>query len=51
VDLIPVEPDRDVPDNVQFVQDDITKGLGFPDKYFDLVHARFLLLGVRISLQ
>jgi hypothetical protein len=45
---VPVEPDREVPANVSFVQDDVANGLGFPDCYFDVVHARFLLVGVSV---
>lgn len=49
VDLVPVQNDDDMPDNVHYVKDDVTKGLAFPDASFDFVHGRFLLLGVSVT--
>ena len=46
-DLIPIEPKSEVPDNIHFVQEDAGTGIGFPDDYFDLVHARALIAGMR----
>jgi hypothetical protein len=41
-----VQKDSGVPDNIQFVIEDIASGLSFPDGYFDVVHARFIVAGV-----
>jgi hypothetical protein len=38
--------DDEVPENVSFVQDDVTKGLPYPDGSIDIVHARLLVAGV-----
>ncbi|WVQ93699.1 hypothetical protein IAU59_000776 [Kwoniella sp. CBS 9459] len=46
-DLTPVQRDSDLPDNLHFVQNDVTQGLPFPDASFDLVHARLLIMGIR----
>ncbi|OCF45105.1 hypothetical protein I317_00906 [Kwoniella heveanensis CBS 569] len=46
-DLTPIQRDSDLPDNLHFVQNDITQGLPFPDASFDLVHARLLVMGIR----
>ncbi|KAL7420744.1 hypothetical protein Q5752_004696 [Cryptotrichosporon argae] len=47
VDIAPVQRDTGIPDNLHFQQDDVTRGLGFPDSYFDVVHCRYIVLGVR----
>ena len=44
-DLIPIEHEN-TPDNLRFLLEDATAGIGFPDAYFDLVHARMILAGV-----
>ncbi|WWC58095.1 uncharacterized protein I303_100630 [Kwoniella dejecticola CBS 10117] len=46
-DLAPVQRDHELPDNLYFVQNDVTSGLPFPDNSFDFVHARLLVMGVR----
>ena len=47
LDLAPTWKDTDVPDNVQFVQEDASQNLPFPDCSFDVVHGRGLASGVR----
>ncbi|WRT63864.1 uncharacterized protein IL334_000789 [Kwoniella shivajii] len=46
-DLAPVQRDNDLPENLHFVQNDITQGLPFPDESFDLVHSRLIVMGIR----
>ncbi|ORX38292.1 hypothetical protein BD324DRAFT_680041 [Kockovaella imperatae] len=46
LDLIPVQRDG-TPDNLHFMQEDASIGIGFPDDYFDCVHARALIAGMR----
>ncbi|KAK4685759.1 hypothetical protein P7C73_g4386, partial [Tremellales sp. Uapishka_1] len=46
-DLAPVQKDYDIPDNLHFVQEDATKGFGYPDAHFDVIHARMLIAGIR----
>ncbi|RXK38723.1 hypothetical protein M231_04033 [Tremella mesenterica] len=47
LDLAPVQKDQDVPFNCQFIIEDAARGIPFPDGYFDIVHARVLIVGVR----
>nr|XP_019014476.1 uncharacterized protein I206_00558 [Kwoniella pini CBS 10737]OCF53257.1 hypothetical protein I206_00558 [Kwoniella pini CBS 10737] len=46
-DLAPVQRDTELPDNLHFVQNDVTQGLPFPDNSFDFVHSRLLVMGIR----
>lgn len=46
-DLAPIQKDVDVPENVHWICEDATRGLPFSDGYFDVIHARALLAGVR----
>jgi hypothetical protein len=36
----------ELPENVSFVQDDVTIGLPWPDQTVDVIHARMLFAGV-----
>ena len=46
VDLVPVQY-VDTPDNLQFLIEDVTQGLSYPDGYFTVLHSRLMLAGVR----
>jgi len=49
VDLAPVQKtDIKIPDNLAFIHEDVTRGLSFPDGYFDVIHTRVLFMGVSI---
>ena len=50
LDLAPMQRDHGIPDNCSFRIDDATKGIPFPDDYFDVIHTRFLIAGVFILL-
>ena len=43
LDILPTFPKDFSQNNLQFIQDDILKGLPFEDDSFDFVHARYLL--------
>lgn len=48
LDLAPYEKDWDtLPSNLSLVLSDALKGLPYPDRYFDVVHARMILGGIR----
>lgn len=47
VDIAPM-PERDVPSNIHFRKMDITKRLPFNSEGYDVVHARFVMMHVRI---
>ena len=45
-DLIPVPGPLDLPENFEWRREDATEGIGFPDNYFDVFHARALIAAV-----
>ncbi|RXK38724.1 hypothetical protein M231_04034 [Tremella mesenterica] len=47
MDLAPVQRTEGVPDNCHFQVDDAALGLPFSDGYFDAVHARLVIIGIR----
>ncbi|EIW67928.1 hypothetical protein TREMEDRAFT_57395, partial [Tremella mesenterica DSM 1558] len=47
VDLAPVQRPEILPNNLSYLMDDVSKGIPFPDGYFDAVHSRLLLAGIR----
>ncbi|KAK4685762.1 hypothetical protein P7C73_g4385, partial [Tremellales sp. Uapishka_1] len=47
VDLAPVKPYDNLPENVHFMIEDAAQGLPFADNSFDVVHSRALFLGIR----
>lgn len=48
LDLVPYATNEaNLPSNLQLVLGDCAKGLEFPDAYFDVVHARLIVGGIR----
>ena len=50
IDLFPFQSNIELPENVQFNQEDAMTGISVPDNYFDLFHARAIVAGVSLSL-
>ena len=48
IDLFPFQSNIDLPENLQYCQDDAATGISYPDNYFDVFHARALLAGVAL---
>ena len=42
MDLSPVDPLYEVPENCEFIVGDVTESLGFNDGSLDLVHSRYI---------
>lgn len=42
MDLSPVDPVYEIPENCEFIVGDLTQGLSFHDASLDLVHSRYL---------
>ena len=49
VDLVPVQY-LETPDNLQFILEDVTQGLPYPDGYFTVLHSRLMLAGVSLFI-
>jgi hypothetical protein len=45
-----LDSNNEVPENVSFVQDDVTQGLPYPDESIDIVHSRLLVAGVSSAM-
>ena len=50
IDFAPIKKKTDRPDNLTFMTGNVVEGLSLPSSSFDLIHCRFLILGVSREL-